>query len=199
MLVQAGLCRTCSETTLLVFPRGGSNTSILVLQKLYMEEVQGLFSGEVVRDFLIFLAKNWSNDHLRLNERFFLLILKARINCSKTQPCGGSYQAPESYMSMNSFSCSCADPEGGTGGPDPPWNLKILPKKGNFGIFGGLDPPSSVTKNYHFRWTPSHENFWIRACCFCFHYSDYPPLAHHLLSSFNLNILINYQSARKIC
>ena len=24
MLVQAGLCRTCSETTLLVFPRGGS-------------------------------------------------------------------------------------------------------------------------------------------------------------------------------
>ena len=25
MHVQAGLCRTCSETTLLVFPRGGSN------------------------------------------------------------------------------------------------------------------------------------------------------------------------------
>ena len=25
MLVQAGLCRTCSETTLLVFPQGGSN------------------------------------------------------------------------------------------------------------------------------------------------------------------------------
>ena len=24
VLVQAGLCRTCSETTLLVFPRGGS-------------------------------------------------------------------------------------------------------------------------------------------------------------------------------
>ena len=24
MLVQAGLCRTCSKTTLLVFPRGGS-------------------------------------------------------------------------------------------------------------------------------------------------------------------------------
>ena len=24
---------------------------------------------------------------------------------------------------------ACADPEGGTGGPDPPWNLKILPKK----------------------------------------------------------------------
>ena len=61
---------------------------------------------------------------------------------------------------------ACADPERGTGGPDPPpWNSKILPKKGNFRIFGGLDPPppSSVTKNYHFRWTPSHENFWIRA------------------------------------
>ena len=25
MLVQVGMCRTCSETTLLVFPRGGSN------------------------------------------------------------------------------------------------------------------------------------------------------------------------------
>ena len=24
---------------------------------------------------------------------------------------------------------ACADPEGGTGGPDPPWNLKKLPKK----------------------------------------------------------------------
>ena len=81
--------------------------------------------------------------------------------------------------------CSAwADPEGGDrgsgpplkfmqgsrGGGDrgsrpPPWNLKILPKKGNFGIWGGggLDPLSSVTKNYHFRWTPSHENFWIRA------------------------------------
>ena len=26
MLVQTGLCQTCSETTLLVFPRGGSYT-----------------------------------------------------------------------------------------------------------------------------------------------------------------------------
>ena len=25
--------------------------------------------------------------------------------------------------------------------PLPPWNLKILPKIGNFGIFWGLDPP----------------------------------------------------------
>ena len=33
-----------------------------------------------------------------------------------------------------------ADPEGGTRGPDPLWNLKILPKS-YFGIFGGLDPP----------------------------------------------------------
>ena len=57
-----------------------------------------------------------------------------------------------------------------TGGPDPAWNLKILPKKkvisGFWGGGGGLDPPSSVTKNYHFRWTPSHENFWIRACMY---------------------------------
>ena len=28
VLVQVGLCRTCSETTLLVFPRGGSNIMI---------------------------------------------------------------------------------------------------------------------------------------------------------------------------
>ena len=28
VLVQAGLCGTCSETTLLVFPRGGSNLEI---------------------------------------------------------------------------------------------------------------------------------------------------------------------------
>ena len=29
MLVQASLCQTCSETTLLVFPRGGSNVELL--------------------------------------------------------------------------------------------------------------------------------------------------------------------------
>ena len=28
VLVQPGLCRTCSETTLLVFPRGGSNDEL---------------------------------------------------------------------------------------------------------------------------------------------------------------------------
>ena len=35
MLVQAGLCQTCSETTLLVFPRGGS----FVLRFVTIEEV----------------------------------------------------------------------------------------------------------------------------------------------------------------
>ena len=30
------------------------------------------------------------------------------------------------------------------------WNLKILPKKGNFGILGGLDTPSSATIFCHF-------------------------------------------------
>ena len=41
-------------------------------------------------------------------------------------------------------SITCADPEGGggTGGPDPPWNLKILPlKKVISGFFGGWTPP----------------------------------------------------------
>ena len=28
MLVQVGLCQTCSKTTLLVFPRGGSNNLV---------------------------------------------------------------------------------------------------------------------------------------------------------------------------
>ena len=41
----------------------------------------------------------------------------------------------------------------------------MLPKKKVISGFWGVGPPpSSVTKNYHFRWTPSHENFWIRAC-----------------------------------
>ena len=30
VLVQASLCRTCSETTLLVFPRGGSNDHVII-------------------------------------------------------------------------------------------------------------------------------------------------------------------------
>ena len=33
VLVQVGLCRTCSETTLLVFPRGGSNIIVEQGQK----------------------------------------------------------------------------------------------------------------------------------------------------------------------
>ena len=32
-----------------------------------------------------------------------------------------------SQWKKNKMSQACADPEGGTGGPDPPWNLKILP------------------------------------------------------------------------
>ena len=40
MLVQAGLCRTCSETTLLVLPRGGS--FVCILNK---KETQQLYSS----------------------------------------------------------------------------------------------------------------------------------------------------------
>ena len=32
VLVQVSLCQTCSETTLLVFPRGGSNVSVNVFE-----------------------------------------------------------------------------------------------------------------------------------------------------------------------
>ena len=33
VLLQAGLCRTCSETTLLVFPRGGSHVLLTFSDK----------------------------------------------------------------------------------------------------------------------------------------------------------------------
>ena len=39
VLVQVGLCQTCSETTLLVFPRGGSSVSLATLSaetKIYL-------------------------------------------------------------------------------------------------------------------------------------------------------------------
>ena len=36
VLVQVGLCRTCSETTLLVFPRGGSFICKLMVTKAAM-------------------------------------------------------------------------------------------------------------------------------------------------------------------
>ena len=34
VLVQVGLCRTCSETTLSVFPRGGSNIEVVAQMML---------------------------------------------------------------------------------------------------------------------------------------------------------------------
>ena len=36
VLVQVGLCRTCSETTLLVFPRGGSNVAMDSCKKCFI-------------------------------------------------------------------------------------------------------------------------------------------------------------------
>ena len=43
VLVQAGLCRTCLETTLLVFPRGGSCVDL----RLYMYTHVLLFKGSL--------------------------------------------------------------------------------------------------------------------------------------------------------
>ena len=43
VLVQAGLCRTCSETTLLVFPRGGSY-HILKLEGINLKEIIQFFT-----------------------------------------------------------------------------------------------------------------------------------------------------------
>ena len=52
MLVQAGLCRTCSETTLLVFPRGGSNLTRLaaLLENLPVE------NGDIVSFDVVFVV-----------------------------------------------------------------------------------------------------------------------------------------------
>ena len=46
----------------------------------------------------------------------------------RTHHCEPFLVVMDSCANCNWFS-TCADPEGGTGGPDPPWNLKILPKK----------------------------------------------------------------------
>ena len=43
VLVQAGLCRTCSKTTLLVFPRGGSYVSVKVQTNHLNFVANGLF------------------------------------------------------------------------------------------------------------------------------------------------------------
>ena len=52
MTVQAGLCRACSETTLLVFPRGGSlidNSSMSIFDDLL--KFFSVFDGfEIVRN-----------------------------------------------------------------------------------------------------------------------------------------------------
>ena len=53
MTVQPDLCRTCSETTLLVFPRGGS--SVLLFMWLF---AFCLFVVVVVVGFVLFLFFN---------------------------------------------------------------------------------------------------------------------------------------------
>ena len=40
-----------------------------------------------------------------------------------------NYFNSEFTLNIVILTVSCVDPEGGTRGPDPPWNLKILPKK----------------------------------------------------------------------
>ena len=41
VLVQVGLCRTCSETTLLVFPRGGSYVKAIQAHKVHVHHHHG--------------------------------------------------------------------------------------------------------------------------------------------------------------
>ena len=68
MLVQAGLCRTCSETTLLVFPRGGSSDRQICsvaeasyrLEKLGMETNVIIVSAELWNERQIGFAQSVS-------------------------------------------------------------------------------------------------------------------------------------------
>ena len=62
MLAQAGLCWTCSETTLLVFPRGGSNLfmvcSLLETQNSFFSSRYENTSGNEVQEKEVLLDEN---------------------------------------------------------------------------------------------------------------------------------------------
>ena len=87
VLVQAGLCRTCSETTLLVFPRGGSfnevkrlyfyfvgsrymlggNNNIMYLQN----KIQQSFSVDhMEKDWEILINPFWLSQTLSAKEKY---------------------------------------------------------------------------------------------------------------------------------
>ena len=52
MLVQASLCQTCSETTLLVFPRGGSNyTPCVSVTEFYFRSAQHILDWVVTTEY----------------------------------------------------------------------------------------------------------------------------------------------------
>ena len=72
------------------------------------------------RKFVIFLLKNefdWNRGNFFTSSTLFPIF--ATLNLSEFK----------AELMSKFVPVTCADPEGGTGGPDPPWNLKILPKK----------------------------------------------------------------------
>ena len=63
--VQVGLCRTCSETTLLVFPRGGSNE----VQNIHNKDSSDIrLSGNLFDDKIIL---HYENMPMQYTEIFF--------------------------------------------------------------------------------------------------------------------------------
>ena len=106
VLVQAGLCRTCSETTLLVFPRGGSNSYvapvgfIVTPQILTWFKFRPLFKGNLnIFKLYISSGKQHANRLCAASQvKICQLILRCHLDLElsqtenkmalpKTQPC----------------------------------------------------------------------------------------------------------------
>ena len=66
MLVQPGFCRTCSETTLLVFPRGGLIIGCLVTKKSY--------------DVKLYIAHHMLHNSIKLLHVYWILLYLINIH-----------------------------------------------------------------------------------------------------------------------
>ena len=69
MIVQPGLCPTCSKTTLLVFPRGGSYTSFLLQVK---DEKTIWFIGCDFREEAFTVVTGNNRLYVYFNSSFFM-------------------------------------------------------------------------------------------------------------------------------
>ena len=79
MLVQAGLCQTCSETTLLVFPRGGSFQRFSPKQQGYSNlNFERRFLGYEENLIAKLVSQGLKRSHLYLHKTCTLSIEAAR-------------------------------------------------------------------------------------------------------------------------